>query len=85
MAVLSDPRRQACCQELMAELSGVREALNVTKADLQAAVNAADDYQNANAAAMKQAIPQPARGAMTNSQLARMVNMVNRYRYIDGS
>jgi Ni2+-binding GTPase involved in maturation of urease and hydrogenase len=85
MAVLTTERRQACCQELMAELSAARELLNVNKADLQAAVNAADDYQNANALAMKQAIPMPARSAMTNSQLARMVNMVNRYRYIDGN
>jgi hypothetical protein len=85
MAVLTDQRRKACCQELMAELSSERESLPLLKADLQSAVNATDDYQNANAAAMKAAIPQPARGAMSNSQLARMVNMVNRYRYIDGS
>ena len=85
MAVLSQQLRNECCQELMADLSANREVLDLAKAEVQAAVNAADDYQNAHAAEMKAAIPQPARGNMTNAQLARMVNLVNRYRYIDGS
>lgn len=88
MAVLTDERRTACCQELMAELSALREPFpggDLSSDEVQAAVNSADDYQNANAAAMKQAIVQPARARMSNSQLARMVNLVNRYRYIDGA
>ena len=88
MAVLTPERRQACCQEFMNELSELREPYpggDLSKPEVQAAINSADDYQNANAAAMKQAIAQPARARMSNSQLARMVNMINRYRYIDGS
>lgn len=88
MAVLTPERRAACAQELMAELSALRELFpggDLSSDEVQAAVNSADDYQNANAAAMKQAIVQPARSRMSNSQLARMVNLVNRYRYIDGA
>lgn len=48
----------------------------LTKADLIAAVGGVDDYLEANAAAMNSAIPQPARGALTTSQKARLLAAV---------
>lgn len=40
----------------------------VTKADLRAAIDSLDDWIEANQAAINQAIPQPARGALTLPQ-----------------
>jgi hypothetical protein len=67
MAALSDSDRAS----LNAEFMRVRDnilALGITKAQLRLAVNAADDWADANAAAFNTAIPQPARGAMTSKQ-----------------
>jgi hypothetical protein len=55
--------------------------LNVTKADLRAAVDALDDFLNTNAAAINSAIPQPARGALSTSQKAALLQFVVYRRY----
>lgn len=81
MAVLSDADRAAEWAELMRDLSAAGEPCAVTKADLRAALNAADTWVDDNAASFNAAIPQPARGALTASQKARLLMRVVRRRY----
>jgi hypothetical protein len=84
MAVLSDTDRT----DLFAELNRDRTAIDgmsITKADLRAALNAADDWANSNAASYNAALPQPARGAMTSAQKAALLMYVIRKRREAGS
>jgi hypothetical protein len=53
----------------------------LTKADLKAAVDAIDAWIDANAASFNQAIPQPARGALTAKQKAWLFFFVVRRRF----
>lgn len=78
MAVLSDNDRFACWRELM-QKSGLLGAL--TKAELRAAVNAIDDWVDANAAAFNTAIPQPARAVLTSKQKALILMLVTDKRF----
>ena len=57
----------------------------VVKANLLAEVDYDDDYLNDNAATILAGVPQPARGVLSNSQHARMFNIVNTKRYIKES
>ncbi len=85
MAVLSDPDRAEACAEYMRDRSQARDAFSgVTKADIRAAVNALDDYLNTNAAAINTAIPQPARGNLTTTQKALLMQFVVSRRYLSG-
>lgn len=74
MAVLTDAARFEVWANTMRTDPGPWGAM--TKADLLAAVNALDDFLEANAAAIHYAIPQPARGAMTVAQKARLLAYV---------
>ncbi len=56
----------------------------VTKADIRAAVNALDDFLNTNANAVNLAIPQPARGVLTQAQKARLLVFVITKRWLKG-
>lgn len=85
MAVLSDAKRAECNAELMRQLSALSETCGVTKADLRAAVNAIDDYLHTNAATINTAIPQPARGALTVAQKSRLMRLVMRKRFEEGT
>jgi len=67
MAVLTSEQRQALWAEFQRDDTG---EIAVTKPDLRAAVDAIDDWFDANAATINQAIPQPARGALTARQKA---------------
>lgn len=83
MALLTDPDRanvNADYQRTEAAAFGP-----LTKADLRAAVNALDAYLDANAAAINAAIPQPARGALTSAQKARLLSLVVLKRYVKGA
>lgn len=73
MAVLSDADRLAIVQQFAADISFARKAFNLSKPDLRAAVNAIDDWVDANAAAFNTAIPQPARGTLTAKQKAQLL------------
>lgn len=85
MAALSSADRQELWAEYQLEISKAREALGLSKADLRAAVDAIDDWLNTNAAALNSAIPQPARGALSTPQKARLLNAVVRQRYLKGA
>jgi hypothetical protein len=86
MAALSDNDRAALTGEFARELSADREVIaGYVKADLRAAVNALDQYLVDNAAAINTAIPQPARGALTIAQKARLMKHVITKRYQTGA
>lgn len=85
MAVLTDQQRFDAWAEFMQEISMAREGIAVTKQDLRAALNAADQWVSDNAASFNTAIPQPARGALTAGQKARLLMFVVQKRFIVGA
>lgn len=68
----------------MQEWSNNGETVALTKADLRAAVNAIDTWLHSNAADLNAALPQPARGALTTAQKARLLQFVVARRYLTG-
>lgn len=86
MATLSDTDRAAVAAEYQSDPDLAGESFGaMAKADLRAAANALDDFLNNNAAAINGAIPQPARGALTARQKARLLVYVIRRRYLAGA
>lgn len=86
MAVLSSADRAELSQLLQSDISSAKEALGaLTKAEFRAAVDAADDWANTNAAAYNTALPLPARTALSAPQKARLLNYVVRQRWIAGA
>lgn len=81
MAALTNAERQAAWADLMRELSNDGDPIAVTKPDLRAALNAVDDWIDTNAASYNAALPQPARGALTTGQKARLLLAVVRRRW----
>lgn len=73
MAVLDTATRRAIWQRLMAE---GKFPPTLLKADLLAAVNAVDDWVDANAPAYNTALPQPFRGAASPAQKALILAYV---------
>jgi len=78
MTVLSDPDRATVWRILMerAECPGT-----VVKADFRAAVNATDDWIEANSAAFNSALPQPYRGAASTGQKAALLAAIALKKY----
>lgn len=86
MAILTDSARIAIWQEFGQDISAVRESVgNLTKAQLKAAIDAIDDWVDANAASFNTAIPQPARGVLTAKQKARLLMLVVARRHKDSN
>lgn len=67
MAVMDALNRVRVWAHLMRQ-SALGELSGVTKADLRATVDALDDWIEANQTSINQAIPQPARAALTLQQ-----------------
>lgn len=82
MAALSDADRIAIWAAYMSSETGT---FSLTKHELKAAFDAADDWVNSNAAAFNSAIPQPARGALSASQKARLLMAVVAKRFEKGA
>lgn len=81
MAALTNANRKALWAQFMEQASAEREPLaGMEKADLRAAVDAIDDWIEANAASFNRALPQPARSALTVSQKLRLFMEVARRR-----
>jgi hypothetical protein len=76
MALLSDPQRAAVYARLAQDVSAVREPCGLTKAQLRAALDAADAWADANAAAYNAALPAAARAGLTPAQKARILTYV---------
>jgi len=78
MAELTTEQRRALWADFMRVNT---EAIGITKVDLRAAVDAIDTWIDANAASLNSAIPQPARGALSTAQKARLLALVALKRY----
>lgn len=79
MAVLPANERSAVSADYQRYKSDARESIPITKAQLRAAIDAIDDWLEANAAALNAAIPQPARGALNAQQkLDLILRVLNR-------
>ncbi len=81
MAVLSDPDRLALWAEFMRTSENILGTGAMSKTDLRAAINAADQWCDDNASAFNTAIPQPARGAMSARQKAALLVFVTKRRW----
>lgn len=84
MAVLTDNQRSEAWAEFL-RLGVNLGTIGCLKADVRAAINGLDQYISDNAAAINQAIPQPARGALTASQKALLLKAVITKRYLSGT
>lgn len=78
MAVMSEADRAAVWARWMRENI---DACGVTKTELRAAVDALDSFLDINATAINNAIPQPARGALSTSQKARLLAYITLRRW----
>ena len=81
MAVLDEASRTEVWAELMRKYSRDGETIGITKQDLRAAVDALDDFMDANAATINNALPQPAKAELTSAQKALMLSFVVLKRY----
>lgn len=79
MAALPDNDRIACWAESM-QPNGIG-GVALTKAQLRAAVDAIDDWVDANSTAFNSAIPQPARSVLTAKQKAALLMLVVQRRH----
>lgn len=84
MAVLSDADRSDVWGDWMRDISADRESCGIVKADLLAAVNAADSWASTNAASFNSALPAAARNNLTAGQKARLLMYVVRKRWLSG-
>ena len=73
--------RQALRAEYGSTLSGRRDAFNLTKPQLDAAIAAIDDWIESNAASLNAAIPLPARTALTAGQKMELFFLIARRRF----
>lgn len=85
MAEMQDADRRSVWADIMQQWSTHGETVALTKGDLRAAVDALDTWLHNNAATINAAIPQPARGALTTSQKARLLQLVVARRYLTGA
>lgn len=81
MPVLSNADRLALGQQFCSDVSAARTPFSVSRAEFRAAVDAIDDWVDANAAAFNTAIPLPARTALTVKQKAQILMYVMRRRF----
>lgn len=84
MAVLSDADRELVRGTFCNQIRDydIGQIAGLVKADVRAAVNALDQFLDDNATAINQAIPQPARGALTTKQKALLLQFVISQRYL---
>ena len=81
MAELDETARTKVWSDLMKRYSEDGESINVTKADLRAAVDALDSYLDDNAGDINNALPNPAKSELTQSQKALLLSYVVLKRY----
>lgn len=81
MAALTEQDRQGLWRDFQAEASSIWENLDLTKAELKAAVDATDDWIETNQASFNSALPQPARSNLTQKQKVRLFMLVAQKRF----
>ena len=79
MALLTDQQRAEVTAAFMQQAAG---PLSVLKMDIRAAVDGLDSWYDANAAAANQALPQPARAALSLEDKALMSTLIVNERYV---
>lgn len=84
MANMTTEQRAACLADMLREFSSERQNHTLTKAQFQAAIDAADGWCNSNAASFNTALPVAARNALTSAQKARLLSFVALRRYATG-
>ena len=85
MAVLPDADRFEIWAQFMRDLSAAGSVLSgITKTDLRAAVNAADDWVSTNAAAYNAALPAAFRTNASAAQKAQLLMFVISRRFLSG-
>ncbi|NIP55016.1 MAG: hypothetical protein GWN00_14840 [Aliifodinibius sp.] len=72
MAVLTEQDRYDLWAEYMRFSSNIREEIGLTKPELRAAVDATDDWIEANKADYNSSLPAAAQAALTAKQKARL-------------
>lgn len=85
MAALSDAHRIELWAEFMRDISREREQITVSKADLRAAVDATDDWVEANKVSFNNALPAAAKANLTAAQKARLLSFVVKQRFVKGA
>lgn len=85
MAVMDAAGRLQAYRDMLDEVRRADTPCNVTKAQLQAAVDAIDDWLDANAAAMNSALPVAARTGLSTTQKAMLLMAVISRRYRVGA
>jgi hypothetical protein len=78
---LTAEQRAFLRQEMAEQISAARVPFTLTRAQFNAAIAAADDWIEANAASFNAAIPQPARGVLSPAQKAELLYRVARARF----
>jgi hypothetical protein len=73
MAAMGDTDRADVTAESQRTLSARREAMALSKADLRAAINAADDWVDSNKVSFNNALPAAAQAGLTNAQKAELL------------
>lgn len=81
MAVLTNEDRQKLWADYMRYSSNIREEIGLTKAELREAVNATDDWINANQASFNNALPAAAKANLTQKQKVRLFLEVAQKRF----
>lgn len=84
MATMTTGQRAQVWADLMTEISRNREGAALVKADLRAAIDAADQWASDNAASFNTALPIAARNALTGGQKARLLSAVLQKRFAQG-
>lgn len=85
MATLIEQDRADVWTQIMRLLSADRDSTGLSKADLRAAIDAADAWAEANKAEYNAALPLPARTTLTAAQKARLLALVILKRYEKGA
>lgn len=81
MAVLTAADREVEWAQLMRVLSARSESVDISKSELRAAFDAADDWVEANQASFNTALPVAARTSLTATQKAELLLYVVRRRW----
>lgn len=85
MAALITQDRIDTWADFMRLISSEREPISITKTELRAAVDAVDDWLEANKTSFNSALPLPARTSLTAPQKARLLMIVVAKRHLKGS
>lgn len=84
MPVLSEADRETIWNEMVSK-NREGEVDSLTRTELRAAINAADDWVVANTVSFNAALPQPARTVLTAPQKALLLSYVIRRRWLVGA